>query len=87
MKGDAHDPKGLILEAYRIDGISEAECRTIFLDWALSIEAGRDMRAAISALLERHGVQGHPMTKVLREGMTGPVTPRRRGGARARPRG
>ena len=31
------DPKGLIADAYRIDGIDKAECRSIFLDWALSL--------------------------------------------------
>ena len=30
MKGDALDPKGLIFEAYRIDGITVAECRLEF---------------------------------------------------------
>lgn len=86
MKGDALDPKGLILEAYRIDGISEPECRTIFLDWALTMGEG-DLRGPIAALLDRHGVDGHPMTAVLRAALDGPVTPRRRGGHRARPRG
>ena len=38
-KGDENDPKGLIFEAYRIDGITLPECRTIFLDWALSLPA------------------------------------------------
>ena len=33
---DPDDPKGLIREAYRIEGISEPECRSIFMDWALS---------------------------------------------------
>ena len=32
MKGDPEtDPKGLIYEAYRIENITPAECRTIFL--------------------------------------------------------
>ncbi|SDY01583.1 hypothetical protein [Citreimonas salinaria] len=86
MKGDALDPKGLIQDAYRIEGITEAECRVIFLDWALSMGEG-DLGPQIAALLERHGVEGHPMTTVLRAGLDGPVTPRRRGGHRARPRG
>ena len=36
--GEADDPKGLIREAYRIDGIGAGECRSIFMDWALSID-------------------------------------------------
>ena len=34
---DPNDHKGLILEAYRIEGITLPECRSIFLDWALSL--------------------------------------------------
>ena len=33
------DPMGLIRESYRIDGIGVAECRSIFLDWAISNDA------------------------------------------------
>ena len=35
MKKGAHpaDPRGLILEAYNIEDLSEKDCRTIFLDW------------------------------------------------------
>ncbi|MGB1096749.1 MAG: hypothetical protein ACPG09_09845, partial [Paracoccaceae bacterium] len=36
-KGDENDPKGLISEAYNIDGITAGECRSIFLDWALGV--------------------------------------------------
>ncbi|MEM6483348.1 MAG: hypothetical protein AAF681_16000, partial [Pseudomonadota bacterium] len=62
-KGDALDPKGLIREAFRIDGIDSADCRTIFLDWALSTEAGGDMRAKVEALLTRYEAEpvDHPM--------------------------
>ena len=42
MKGTADDPKGLIREAYSIDGITKAECRSIFLDWALSLPLEND---------------------------------------------
>jgi len=79
------DPKGLIREAYRLQGLGEAEARTIFLDWVLSLPAGADPRALIPGHLERHGAAGeaHPMTKVLREGL-GTASPRRRGGAGGR---
>jgi hypothetical protein len=85
-KGDANDPKGLIAEAYRIDGLSEAECRSIFLDWALSVPGTEDSRALIATLLERHGVAGHPMTRVLQAGLEAQPRARRRGGWRSRPR-
>jgi hypothetical protein len=78
---DPVDPKGLIREAFRIDGITEAECRSIFVDWALSV-AHEDPRALIETLIARHGAdaQGHPMLAVLTEGLAAPARPRRRGG-------
>jgi len=85
MKGDRFDPKGLIREAYNIDGIGEPECRSIFLDWALSLSEV-DAAEAIPALLDRHGLPGHPMTAVLQEGRADAAAPRRRGGWRSRPR-
>ncbi len=86
MKHDALDPKGLIREAYNIDGISYPECRSIFLDWALSIASDVDTHAAMQALEARHDAPDHPMTQVLREGQAGMTAPRRRGGWRGRQR-
>lgn len=82
------DPKGLIRESFRIEGIGPAECRSIFLDWAMSLPEGHDSGAAIARLLERHraAAADHPMTQVLREGQTTLTTPRRRGGWRGRAR-
>jgi hypothetical protein len=79
------DPKNLIFEAYRIEGITDAECRSILVDWALSLDVA-DQRPAIEALLARHAdaPEGHPMTAVLREGLAEPTPPRRRGGRSAR---
>ena len=85
---DPDDPKGLIRESYRIAGIGPAECRSIFLDWALSLPSERDSSTAISNLLARYeaGAPDHPMTQVLRDGQTTLTTPRRRGGWRGRTR-
>lgn len=82
---DPYDPKGLIREAYRIDGITGAECRSILVDWALSLPSD-DAAGAIARLLARHAGEpaDHPMTAVLRAGLAAPDTPRRRGGRRAR---
>lgn len=87
-KGDALDPKGLIGEAYRIEGITKAECRSIFLDWALSLPGDGDRRTELEALLARHGPDHpeHPMTAVMTEGLARADKPRRRGGWRARER-
>lgn len=87
-RSDPLDPKGLIREAFRIDGIDSADCRTIFLDWALSTEAGGDMRANVEALLARHAAEpaDHPMRLVLIEGLAQARPPARRGGWKSRPR-
>lgn len=85
-KGDATDPKGLIAESFRIEGITYEECRSIFLDWALAVPVDSDSKALIGQLLERHRVEGHPMTQVLEEGLAAQATPRRRGGWRGRER-
>ncbi len=85
---DPLDPKGLIREAYRIEGISYGECRSIFLDWALSLPDGQDARTAIGELVARKQDEfpDHPMTQVLREGQETAARPRRRGGWRSRDR-
>lgn len=86
-KGDATDPKGLIQEAFRIEGITYGECRSIFLDWALALPVDARTDDLIRTLLDRHGADPeHPMTRVLREGLTVMGKPRRRGGWRGRTR-
>jgi hypothetical protein len=84
LKGDEFDPKGLIAEAYNIEGITPAQCRTIFLDFALSLEG--DSTTAINILLKRFDREHHPMTDVLRDGLSVGDRPRRRGGWRSRER-
>ncbi|MCR9125289.1 MAG: hypothetical protein NXH82_04105 [Rhodobacteraceae bacterium] len=88
-KGDPElDPKGLIHEAYRIDGITAGECRSIFLDWALSLPDSADTGTVLRALLAQREAEApdHPMTHVIRAGLGGMAAPRRRGGWRSRPR-
>ena len=88
IKGDENDPKGLIYEAYRIEGITKSECRTIFLDWALSLPVDQDTGQTLRALMAHYGAENkdHPMTEVMTEGLVGMAAPRRRGGWRSRPR-
>lgn len=76
------DPKGLMKDAYEIEGISEPECRSIFLDWALGLPVDADPQTFIIEVLTRYGtVADHPMTRVLKEGLSyQPAKPRRRGG-------
>lgn len=81
------DPKGLIFEAYRIEGITKSQCRSIFLDWALSLGVDSDTHPAMHRLLETYGTDpAHPMSEVLNEGLHTIATPRRRGGWRSRKR-
>jgi hypothetical protein len=86
MDATLADPKGLIREAFAIDGITDAECRSILIDWALSLRAGTDQTEALRVLLVRHGegAPGHPMTALLTAALTPADTPRRRGGRAAR---
>lgn len=76
------DPKGLVRESYRIDGITLGECRSIFMDWALSVPLTIDTPDAIRTLIAEYGLANsdHPMTGVLTEALTAPTKPRRRGG-------
>jgi hypothetical protein len=80
------DPKGLIRESYRIDGITAAECRSIFLDWALSVPPDADHPALIGDLIATYAAANpdHPMTATLRAGLTPSGPPRRRGGRAGR---
>lgn len=80
------DPKGLVREAYRIEGITEAECRTIFLDWAIQVPVGVEAPTHIKAALDMYAQDNpdHPMTVTLKAGLaTAPAT-KRRGGRAAR---
>lgn len=84
---DLSDPKNLIRDSYRIEGIDASQCRSIFVDWALSLR-DPDPAPHLRILLERHGREhpDHPMTAVLREGLERPPTQGRRGGRAARMR-
>ena len=83
---DPNDPKGLIRESYRIDGITIEECRSIFVDWALSSPIDADTNRRLNELLRTYakGQDAHPMTAVLKEGLAQPARTGRRGGRSAR---
>jgi len=80
------DARGLIREAYRIEGIVYDDCRTIFLDWMIGLPAETDQKAAIAAALDHYAAAhpDHPMSAVLREGLEADPEPRRRGGRSGR---
>ena len=80
------DPKGLVRESYAIDGITAAECRSVFMDWALSLANGAEVGPPLAVLIAHYGAlwPDHPMTQVLHEGAAPAPEPRRRGGRAAR---
>ena len=80
------DPKGLVRESYRIDGITPGECRSIFMDWALSIPVDATVPDAVRVLIATYAVRNpdHPMNQVLQEALSVPEPPRRRGGRTGR---
>jgi len=86
MDPTVFDPKGLLREAYRIDGITSADCRTIFLDWAIQVAVGEDPKAHIQAALDTYAVghDDHPMTVTLQAGLDQSPAQKRRGGRAAR---
>lgn len=85
---DPVDPKGLIRESYRIEGIGSAECRSILVDWALSLPADVTQAAALEDLMARYGADtpDHPMTALLQEGLQTVSATGRRGGRAGRMR-
>jgi len=80
------DPKGLVRESYRIEGITDGECRSILVDWALSLPVDAPLRDGLRSLLAEYGTAhpDHPMTAVMTEGLLAPEAPKRRGGRAAR---
>jgi hypothetical protein len=80
------DPRGLIYESYRIDGITEGECRSIFLDWALFEDHEMPQKERIEKLFTHYSAfnDAHPMSAVLHLALQDSPTPKRRGGRRGR---
>ena len=77
------DPRGLIREAYAMENITEPECRSIFLDWALG--HNEDPKTLIPGLIEQYAIHNnnHPMSKILTEGLQAIPSRRRRKGRSA----
>ena len=77
------DPTDVIHEAFRIEGIGVEECRAIFFDWAMGLDAKLDtVKAAKTLHADLAGkYPDHPMSKLLSEaaqGLTRGRTGRRR---------
>ena len=80
------DPKGLVRESYLIEGITAGECRSILLDWALSLPVGAQTRPPLERLIAEYAVAApdHPMSVEMHHGLAAPTTPFRRGGRAGR---
>lgn len=78
-----HDPKGLIKDAFAIEGIAAPECRSIFLDWALGLPAAVDVKGQVQALIDLYTPDhphDHPMFATLQAALKDAGPARRRGG-------
>lgn len=85
MRLEQADPKQLIRESFRIEDISPEQCRSIFLDWALSLGPGADTKRALKRVLAEYGAEkNHPMTVLLKEGLDHHPQTGRRGGRKAK---
>ena len=75
-----YDPKKLISESFKINGISDEECRSIFFGWVLDFDTRLDINLAIKTLHEKYSLSNptHPMTSVLLEGLSGSCRAKRR---------
>ena len=80
------DPKGLIHESYRIEGITLPECKIIFFDWAIQIPVGADPASHIKFCISYYGdvLPNHPMTSVLEAALAPAPQNIRRGGRAGR---
>jgi hypothetical protein len=78
------DPSDLIHEAYRIEGIRPEECRAIFFDWALGLDAGIDVKTAAKTLHADLAEKNpdHPMSGLLAEASLGTAPGHGRSGRR-----
>lgn len=81
------DPKGLMKDAFLIEGISASECRSIFLDWVLGVPAGTDVLAEVRLIVAHyapHADPSHPMLMTLAAALEETGPPRRKGGRQSR---
>ena len=86
MKVEDVDPKGLIRESYRIEGITPSECKTIFFDWAVQVPQAANPAAHIAFCIAHYGAEqpDHPMTVVLQAALAPAPGKVRRGGRAGR---
>lgn len=79
------DARGVIHEAYLIDGITEPECRSIFLDWAMFAPDDVPVSVCLDRFMQVYGAKNpdHPMTVVIAQGQSNAKINKGRRGGRA----
>ena len=75
-----YDPKKLISESFKIHGITDVECRSIFFGWVLDSNNCFDINEALKILYQKYSLDypKHPMTKVLSVSYTHLTLPTKR---------
>lgn len=83
-----YDAKDLMHDVFQMEDITAPDCRTVFMDWALSRADLRDSEEALKSLIAHYepGFPHHPMIAVLKEGLVRNIKTGRRGGWRSRAR-
>ena len=56
-----YDPKKLISESFKINGISDVECRSIFFGWVLDVDSRLDINLAIKLFMKNIHYQTPPI--------------------------
>ncbi|MDE0111817.1 MAG: hypothetical protein OXN84_05975 [Albidovulum sp.] len=72
----------MIREAFRIERLTDADCRSIFFDWALGLPDDADLQQQAARLhaIYAKDFPDHPMTRLLKDAQENPMkTGSRRG--------
>ncbi len=78
MDNDAkfHDPRNLIGDALIMEGLTEAENRSIFFDWAFGLkqpETAPEAAKSLLAIYRNEMTLTHPMIRLLEQAANGPA--------------
>jgi len=73
------DPKNTFGKAYSMPDLTVEECRTVFLEWVISIE-GENSASYVTAVLEEFSpaYPTHPLTQLLQAALQGRAVSKRR---------
>ncbi len=68
------DPRGLFRDGFAMENLSDSECRTIFLEWAMTLRDDVDMVHSLGVLHAHYQSEysEHYLFKLITEGLQGP---------------